>query len=168
MNSQNPVQIAHPFGSDEHVQPDSPLSGEVKRGGTIHLGPDRRADLREVYFVHAVTLNLIKIGVANSAIQRFSALRTQSPDVLELLGVVSCGRDGIVEQMTHGKFAHLRSHGEWFRVAPELMNHIAEVAGPPRGPKRLSLLERRMLSQQRRDKRRLSLQRRRIANGLSA
>lgn len=41
----------------------------------------KRRKHREVYFVRAKTLGLIKIGVANTARERFVSLQTDSPDL---------------------------------------------------------------------------------------
>jgi hypothetical protein len=86
------------------------------------------ARVREVYFVRAVTLGLIKIGVANFAAQRVMSLQTHSPDRLELMGVLICDDHGTLETALHLRFADLRSHGEWFRPGRDLVDFIAEYA----------------------------------------
>lgn len=87
---------------------------------------------REVYFVRAQTLGLIKIGTANFAAERLAVLKTASPDALELLGVVFCDNYGSLEAELHSRFWASRSHGEWFRPTPDLIEYIAANAQPPR------------------------------------
>lgn len=75
-----------------------------------------------VYFVEAVGLDLIKIGVASDVDARFSALQSGSPVPLRLLGTVPGDRK--LERLFHGLFAAHRTHGEWFRRCAELDNLI--------------------------------------------
>lgn len=82
------------------------------------------APRREVYFVRAVTLGLIKIGVADDARARLRTLANQSPDRLAVLGVMICDRGGATEPDLHQRFARWRVHGEWFDPAPELLDFI--------------------------------------------
>lgn len=97
---------------------------------------------REVYFVRALTVGLIKIGVSDSAVKRFQSLSTQSPDRLELMGVMLCYEDGALEERLHAKFKRHRAHGEWFQPHPSLLAYISANAVPARPPKVLSLSER--------------------------
>lgn len=85
----------------------------------------------EIYFVKAATLGLIKIGKADNARTRFRTMRTMSPDTLVLLGVMVCKEAGALERRLHRRFAAHRSHGEWFRPAPELVQFIAENVASP-------------------------------------
>lgn len=88
----------------------------------------KKSRVREVYFVRAITLGLIKIGVANHALIRVVSLQTHSPDKLEIMGVVMCDNYGFLERLLHGRFEHLRSHGEWFRPGDDLLTYIEENA----------------------------------------
>jgi len=126
----------------------------------VTLGPDRRADMREVYFIRAKTLGLIKIGIANRAADRLQSLQTMSPDALEILGVLQCSKIGIVEQQMHQRFKHLRLHGEWFQPGEDLLAFIAEKAQPAKSKTRLSLLDRRLKAQERRLKAKIRMERR--------
>lgn len=82
-----------------------------------------------VYFVQAATLGLIKIGSAWSPMDRLYTLQTGSPDTLRLLAVIRCsGAARGDEKAIHQKFAEYRSHGEWFRPAPELLAYIEAEA----------------------------------------
>lgn len=73
-----------------------------------------------VYFVAGA--GLIKIGISTNIPSRFRAIRNSSPVPVELLG--SCPGTTLLEGVLHGKFSHLRKHGEWFEDAPELRAEI--------------------------------------------
>jgi len=85
-----------------------------------------RLDLREVYFVQAFELKLIKIGVTNDTHRRIVAMQTLSPDRLLVLGVQLCPNGGRLEERLHCRFAEFRQHGEWFSPAPKLLRYIEE------------------------------------------
>ncbi|MET3481579.1 GIY-YIG nuclease family protein [Methylobacterium sp. 1973] len=73
-----------------------------------------------VYFVHAPSVNLVKIGRSVDPERRFSELRLLSPVDLKVIGVVNGG--SLVEAQFHRQFDHLHSHGEWFHATKELMH----------------------------------------------
>lgn len=81
-----------------------------------------------VYFVQAATIELIKIGITQDVDQRLSVMRAQSPDKLRVLGVIEDRDPRGLEVALHTGFAHLRSHGEWFRPEPDLLAYIKENA----------------------------------------
>ncbi len=85
-----------------------------------------KTDTRAVYFISAPMSGLIKIGVAGSPRDRLREISTMSPEPLHLIGTTTGGQ--LRERALHGRFAHLRSHGEWFRAMPELLNYIREVS----------------------------------------
>lgn len=86
---------------------------------------------REVYFIRAIIIGLIKIGTANFAAERFRVLKTASPDKLELLGVVLCRNYGSLEGELHMRFAEHRSHGEWYRPSSDLIEYIEKNVKAP-------------------------------------
>jgi len=97
------------------------------------LAPNLRRvtqQVREVYFVRAKEMGLIKIGVANTARERLVSLQVDSPDHLELLGVIECRNRGALEKQIHQRFAHLRVKGEWFRPGEDLLDYIEDHATP--------------------------------------
>ena len=72
-----------------------------------------------VYFIRLG--GLIKIGFTTSL-----AMRLRDLPYEELLGIVpGTMRD---EKALHQQFAHLRRTGEWFEMAPDLLEHIEAVA----------------------------------------
>lgn len=86
---------------------------------------------RLVYFIEAVEVGLIKIGVAVSPERRRAELSEQSPVTLNLLATTP--GDIHTERMLHHRFKHLRRRGEWFEAAPELLNYIRTRATPWQG-----------------------------------
>ncbi len=74
-----------------------------------------------VYFVRAS--DMIKIGTSTNVSKRICALQTASPVRLDLLLVIPGSAD--LERELHRKHAKLRSHGEWFRAEPALVEHVA-------------------------------------------
>lgn len=81
-----------------------------------------------VYFVRAETLGLIKIGHAEDLAPRFSALRSQSPDRLRMLGVIETATARSEERRLHERFRDTRHHGEWFLETDALLALIAADA----------------------------------------
>jgi hypothetical protein len=78
--------------------------------------------MRLVYFIHAPSVNLIKIGSSRDPEGRLVALRLLSPVPLEIMSLMGGGYERETE--LHRQFAHLRSHGEWFHAARELTRFI--------------------------------------------
>lgn len=82
--------------------------------------------MSQVYFVHAPAVNLVKIGRSLDPERRFQELSLLSPVPLSVIGVVDGGSGREAE--LHRRFTHLRSHGEWFHAARELLDFAAEAA----------------------------------------
>lgn len=76
-----------------------------------------------VYFAQAD--DRVKIGWSKHVASRLAQLQTGSPTPLKLLGAIPGAR--AAERRLHEQFAHLRLTGEWFRAAPELLDHIAQA-----------------------------------------
>jgi hypothetical protein len=84
-----------------------------------------------VYLIQCKATRLIKIGVTQGNLEtRLRAIQTSSPHPLEFnrLGVFK-GRK-LLERFLHGRFAHARSHGEWFRPVSDLLDFIERHAKP--------------------------------------
>lgn len=89
------------------------------------------AQVREVYFIHAQRLDLIKIGVADNARIRLRALSNACPDQLTVLGVLICRNQGRTEEEIHAQFADARYRGEWFLPTDRLRDYITAFAWNP-------------------------------------
>ena len=100
--------------------------------------PAKKApDKRPVYFIQAAD-GLIKIGVAASPEDRLNLLQPMSPLPLRLRLVLP-GGGAQYEAELHERFRKHRSHGEWFRPAPELIRFMNSrradaPAAPPHAP----------------------------------
>lgn len=75
-----------------------------------------------VYFLHAPSVGLVKIGRSIDVERRLSEVRLISPVPLQLLWYTNGG--AAAEARYHQRWAHLREHGEWFRCEHELMVEI--------------------------------------------
>jgi hypothetical protein len=108
---------------------------------------------QQVYFIRCEANGLIKIGQGGCAVQRLSSLRTMSPVPIELVGIILCPDGRALERELHARFQEHRSHGEWFRPAPELTDFIRDESRPPRPKRRPSLAERAAKNEARRARR---------------
>lgn len=79
-----------------------------------------------VYFLHAPDCGLVKIGYSFELWRRVAEIQLLSPARLEILGAMPGGLRK--ESELHRRFAHLRSHGEWFHLDDELDRFIGVVA----------------------------------------
>lgn len=79
-----------------------------------------------VYFVRGRACGLIKIGRATNFAARLSAIRSQSPDGIEALGVIETNDPKRTEAEIHLRFAKLRERGEWFRDDEEIHRFMAD------------------------------------------
>lgn len=68
--------------------------------------------------------NRVKIGYTLNLRQRMSQVMPE-----ELLATEPGGPAKETER--HGQFAHLRTHGEWFRYEGELVDHVAVLRSEP-------------------------------------
>ena len=75
-----------------------------------------------VYFIEAIGTGQIKIGFSNNPTSRIKTLQTGSASKLILLGCINS--DQSLESHLHGRFAHLRQHGEWFTATNGLRNYV--------------------------------------------
>lgn len=81
-----------------------------------------------IYFIQAGGPDgPIKIGFSNHPRTRWRTLSAAWYEELHLLGATSGSL--LTERDYHCRFEHLHINGEWFRAAPELLEHIATL--PP-------------------------------------
>ena len=78
-----------------------------------------------LYFIQGELTGLIKIGkTERSPTERLRSFQTGSPDKLLLLKSVRYPKDQNYEKEVHDRFAHLRTHGEWFKPDDDLLLFI--------------------------------------------
>jgi hypothetical protein len=84
--------------------------------------------MRDVYFVEARKLGLIKIGMSDNAVKRLADLQGASPDTLCLRATVQTNNARALEERFHRLFWAQRSHREWFKPSARLKQLIADLA----------------------------------------
>jgi hypothetical protein len=75
-----------------------------------------RNDCQSIYIIGDG--EFVKIGIATDPAQRLTALQTGNPRPLKLLAQFIGDRE--FEAKLHRDYAHLRVHGEWFRVEDQI------------------------------------------------
>lgn len=92
-------------------------------GWRVGDAPDPDLPIPQVYVVYYLRYaERVKIGTTMNPQVRLSAIRHDTLLAFE-------PGDRIVERQRHEQFAHLREGGEWFTATPELLAHIAKIAG---------------------------------------
>lgn len=85
-----------------------------------------------IYFIACPEANAIKIGIVAGGdyhlFKRLSTLQSGCPLKLEVVAV----QDGHIEEEREliARFAEHRVHGEWFRFADEIREHISGLEKP--------------------------------------
>lgn len=82
----------------------------------------------DVYFVQSAGGGPIKIGNSGRPEDRLAAMQSHCPFPLKILATTKGGSRA--EHALHERFAHLRSHGEWFWPGDDLIRFI-EAEGIP-------------------------------------
>ena len=89
--------------------------------GTPHV--QHRSPLTAVYLVGSRKAGAIKIGVADSVVDRVATLQTGSPFKIDIFGAIYTLRDHAfrIERACHDKLREFDFHlsGEWFDAEPE-------------------------------------------------
>ncbi|HEU5223522.1 MAG TPA: GIY-YIG nuclease family protein [Candidatus Lumbricidophila sp.] len=85
--------------------------------------PDPDLPLPQVHVVYYLRYaNRVKIGTTMHPRARLAAIRHDTLLAFE-------PGDRTVERLRHSQFATIREGGEWFTATPELLAHIAAIAG---------------------------------------
>lgn len=84
----------------------------------------RKRHAPSIYLVLCPALNAVKIGRTTSIGVRLKHFRIGSPAPLELVALIPGTAED--EKRLHERFAHARSHGEWFR-ADEISQELLEA-----------------------------------------
>lgn len=80
-----------------------------------------------VYFIGG-NVGSIKIGSSMAPLERFASMQSNSPIKLTIMALADGGGDA--ERSYHKRFAHLRTHGEWFERHPDILAEIANLNPP--------------------------------------
>jgi hypothetical protein len=80
-----------------------------------------------IYCVTAREVGRVKIGFSNDPFGRFSKLQSDSPVALEIEHLFAGGVEDEAE--LHVRFALHRVRGEWFSLAPEIVEWMATLPG---------------------------------------
>ena len=79
-----------------------------------------------LYFIQGTQTGNVKIGhTTDRFIKRFAEAATLSSDPTICIGTTD--GDSEAQVNLHRRFAHLRSHGEWFRPSNELLEFISNL-----------------------------------------
>lgn len=105
-----------------------------------HILSRRSRRKYQIYFIEAVGLGLIKIGITADATKRITGMRTDSPADLRALLVVSgtARQEGAI----HCLFSEDNHRNEWFRASDALLGFIEELKA--KEPKEIARTLRRL------------------------
>lgn len=79
-----------------------------------------------IYVIRCTVTGLCKIGYSTSPERRLATLQTGSPTRLELQLQLPGPQE--LERELHQRFAVVRSHGEWFALEPDHIEHLRSLA----------------------------------------
>jgi len=107
-----------------------PVQGNVPSvslpSGLSHLVPSLQAAMLKrgfeyLYLIACDEVGLYKIGFSEDPIRRFNELQFISAYELRLHAtfMVPKGCGEVFENLLHRALAHCRTHGEWFKLAPD-------------------------------------------------
>jgi hypothetical protein len=118
------------YEKPQRVPPVRPSSSEkTEMEVALELEADLEADpaprTAKVYLIRQGESGPIKIGTSTDVESRLASLQTANPEPLHLLRTFD--GDERIERAIHGRFAHLRLRGEWFKPAAELLAFAAEA-----------------------------------------
>ncbi len=120
---------------------------ELLLKGHVSLKPALPQSITYIYFIKAVSLNRVKIGMTENIHQRIINLKANSPDELELLKVVRTNSTYPTDHAIHALFSHLRVRGEWFSLTSEMQNFIEQLETNVSETKRTALYYERRISE---------------------
>jgi len=81
--------------------------------------------MHSVYFACDRMSGDIKIGTSKNVRMRVSRVSSEVKHPIDLLATMDGNRE--IESIMHARFAHARTHGEWFRPVPELLAYIESI-----------------------------------------
>lgn len=72
-----------------------------------------------IYFIQTADNRFIKIGKADDPAKRIASIQTSLPQRIKLIATIPGGHEQ--EKALHHRFASLRTRGEWFHAAPQII-----------------------------------------------
>lgn len=81
----------------------------------------------DLYLMHDVDANLLKIGRSVDAKKRLKQLQTANGHKLELLCVLK--KQGDLEKEMQEKFVELNTNGEWYKYSDKIINEYINLGG---------------------------------------
>lgn len=81
----------------------------------------------DLYLMHDVDANLLKIGRSVDAKKRLKQLQTANGHKLELLCVLK--KQGDLEKEMQEKFVELNTNGEWYKYSDKIINEYKHLGG---------------------------------------
>lgn len=93
----------------------------IRESLVTRFGIDGESPAAEVVYYMRIG-NRVKIGWSTSLASRLASINPE-----ELMATEPGDRE--LEKLRHQQFRALRTHGEWFRMEPPLLDHIRQVKG---------------------------------------
>ncbi|MGB0931392.1 MAG: KilA-N domain-containing protein, partial [Chitinophagales bacterium] len=100
---------------------------ELLLEGYISIDSSLPKKITYIYFIKSVHHNLVKIGMTDNIHNRMNSLKSGSPDELILLKIIRANATYPDDHTIHALFPHLRRHGEWFVITPELQFFMEQL-----------------------------------------
>jgi Meiotically up-regulated gene 113 len=101
---------------------------EVEKAQSHYERESISYDLGYIYILKAAN-GLYKIGKTRNIAARINAIRTASPEKVEVYRVFQSTEYSRMEIHLHKMFANYREIGEWFRLTPEELETIDSIQG---------------------------------------
>lgn len=100
-------------------------------------------DVRQVYFIEAAILGLVKIGISDNPRKRLQTMQTGSPDRLFIRGVWHVDDAEYFERRFHRRFRRCHVRGEWFMPDKRMKAFMDELLWDADDPPRVIFCKRR-------------------------
>lgn len=117
-------EVIIPLGAGRPVQ--MVIADSDRRITGLRLSNGKSARNGEYVYLIRAANGLVKIGYTQDVARRFYSLTNTSPIALELIGCIETAIAETIEAELHQQYAHVREHGEWFRLSD---NDVQEILG---------------------------------------
>lgn len=106
---------------DKLTPEEEALWNKLRRNTVRHHA--RQDQEKRVYFIEADGV-AVKIGFTHDVVRRIRVMQIDCPHRLYVIGAMKAGYQ--IESKLHKKFRRYRIRGEWFNLAPEILEYIRE------------------------------------------